>query len=108
MQASRRQSDEHVARLYTFSGDKIFAFHGAYDKPSEIIFAHRIETWHLGGLAADQRAGCFAAGAAHTLNELLDYIGIELTHREVVEKKQRLGALHQNVVDAMIYQVPAD
>ena len=39
---------------------------------------------------------------------MLDHIRIELAHRQIIEKKQRLRALHQNVVDAVIHQISAD
>ncbi len=62
----------------------------------------------LGGLAADQRAaGAFAAG-----RDALDHLGrdvdVEPLADEVVEEEQRLGALHEDVVDAHRDEVDAD
>ncbi len=62
----------------------------------------------LGRLAADQRAaGLLAAGG-----DALDHVGrdvdVELAAGEVVEEEQRLGALHEDVVDAHRDEVDAD
>ena len=46
-------------------------------------------------------------GAAHPFDHLLDDRGIEFSHGQVIEEKKRLGALSQNVVDAMIQDVSA-
>ena len=62
----------------------------------------------LGHLAADQRAAGLAAAVGHALDELLDVVGVELAHRDVVEEEQRLGALADDVVDAHRHEVDAD
>jgi hypothetical protein len=63
---------------------------------------------HLGGFAADQGA----AGELAAFGDAFDHGGggihVELAAGEVVEEEQRLGALHQDVVDAHGDQVLAD
>src|SRR5712671_4027859 len=58
--------------------------------------------------SADEGASSFAAGAAHAFDELLDDLRVELAHRKVVKEKERLRALHENVVDAVTHEVAAD
>ena len=39
---------------------------------------------------------------------MIDYLRFEFAHSEVVQEKQRLGTLNENVVDAVIYEVATD
>ena len=48
------------------------------------------------------------AGAGQPLDDLLDDARIELAGGEIVQEKQRLRALHGDVVDAVIDQALAD
>jgi len=67
-----------------------------------------IHARHLGGFPTDQRA----AGNAATFGDAFDdgRAGgdVELAHGVVVEEEQRLGALHDDVVDAHGDEVDAD
>ena len=74
VQADGWQSDQCVTGLDILSGEKFFALDDADDESREVVFAGRVEAWHLRGFAADQRAPGFAAGAAHTLDKLLDNV----------------------------------
>src|SRR5262249_4907218 len=78
------------------------------DETGKIVLAGRIKAGHFGGFAADERAAGFAAGAAHSFDELLDHLRLELAHGEIVEEEKRFGALPQNIVDAVIDEVAAD
>src|SRR5713226_2083427 len=102
------QRDQSVPGLDAFAGKKFFAFDSADDKACKIILAGRIKTGHLRGLTADEGAAGLAARAAHAFDKLLDDVGIEFSHREVVEEEQRLRAVDENVVDAVIDEVAAD
>ena len=62
----------------------------------------------LGHLAADEGAAGLPAPEGDALDELLDVVGVELAHRDVVEEEQRLGALAHDVVDAHGDEVDAD
>jgi len=108
MQAGGRQRDQSVSGLDTLAGEKILAFDGADDEACQIVFAGWIKSGHLRGFAADEGAAGFAARAAHAFDELLDDLRIELAHGQVVEEKQRLRALHENIVDAVIDEVAAN
>ena len=108
MQTCGRQSEQRIAGLDRFAGEQFFALHNTDDEAREIVFARRIKAGHLRGFSADERAAGFAAGAAHALDELLDDLWIHFSQGEIVEEKERLGALHQNVVDAVIDEVAAN
>src|SRR6202035_3299731 len=102
------KGEERVAGFDVFAAENIFAFDDADDESGEIVFADRIEAGHFRGFAADEGAACFAAGAAHAVDELLDDVGFELAHGEIVEEEERFGALDENVVDAMVDEIAAD
>ena len=85
------------------------ALDGADGEAGEIVVAVGIHAGHLGGLAADQRA----AGLAAALGDAGDDRAsprrdLELAGGEIVEEEQRLGALHDEVVDAHGDEVDAD
>ena len=62
----------------------------------------RVEARHLGGLAADEGAPVLEAGRRDALHHLRRHVGRETARGEVVEEEQRLGALHEDVVDAVV------
>ena len=83
-------------------------FHRADGEAGEVVFAGRVHAGHLGGLAADQRAAGLFAARGDALDHVGGGVDVELAAGEVVEEEQRLGALHQDVVDAHRHQVDAD
>ena len=84
------------------------AIDDADDEAGDVVFAVGIEARHLGGLAAEQRAAVLAARRAPPGDDLLGDLRRQPAGRQVVEKEQRLGALHEDVVDAVIHEVRAD
>ena len=62
----------------------------------------------LGGLAADQRAARLLAAGRDALDDVGGDRDVEPLADVVVEEEQRLGALHQDVVDAHRDEVDAD
>ena len=67
-----------------------------------------IKAGHLGSLAADERATILLAGVSDAADDLLGDLRLQLAGGEVVHEKHGCGALHGNVVDAVIDQVGAD
>jgi hypothetical protein len=108
MRARGCQAEHHVARRDLAAIDDLGLFHRADREAGEIVFAIRVHARHLGSLAADQGA----AGQFATAGDALDHIGrarhIQLAAGKVIEEEQRLGALHQDIVDAHRDQVDAD
>ena len=100
MRAGRGQTQDRIAGRDGGAVDDLGLLHHADREAGQIVFAVRIHAWHFGGLAADQRA----AGQFATLGDAFDHLGrdvdVELAAGEVVEEEQRLGPLHQDVVDA--------
>ena len=97
MQARRSQPEHDVTRRDPARQDLI-ALHRADRKAREIVVAALVEPGHLGGLAADQRAARLAAACGDPFHDLRADFGRELAAGEIVEKEQRLGALHDEIV----------
>ena len=108
MRAARGQADDHVAGNNAAAIDDAALFDHTHRKSGEIVFAVGIHARHFRGFAADQRAtGLFAARGDPT-DHLRRDIHIELAARKIIEKEERLGALHQHVVDAHGDEIDAD
>src|SRR6185312_11988505 len=84
------------------------ALDGADRKTGEIVIAAAVDPRHLSSLAADQRAAGLPAALGDAFDDLGTDLRVELAGGEVVEKEQRLGALHDQVVDRHGDQVDAD
>ena len=84
------------------------AFGGADRKAREVVIAVLVEPGHFGGFAADQRAAGFPAALGDAGDDRRGGLGIELAAGEIVEKEQRLRALHDEVVDRHRHQIDAD
>ena len=82
--------------------------HDADDEPGDVVLAVGVEAGHLGGLAAEQRAAVLAAAVGEPLDDLHGDVGVEPAGGQVVEEEQRLRALHEDVVDAVVDEVDAD
>ena len=108
MQTGRRQANQDVARHDRPAVDDLRPVDRADDEAGEVVFAVGIETRHLGGLAADQRATVLAARARDPADDLFGDVRGQPPRRQVVEKEQRLGALNENVVDAVVDEIGAD
>ncbi len=67
-----------------------------------------IDAGHFRGLAADQGAADLAAGRRDAFHHIGADRRIELAAGEIVEKEQRLGALHDEIVDRHGDQIDAD
>ena len=106
VQAGRRQADEHVARRdASCRRSSASRVDDADDEAGDVVFAVGVEARHLRGLAAEQRAAVLAARRRQTLDDLHGDVGLEPAGGEVVEEEQRLGALDEDVVDAVIDEV---
>src|SRR5580704_7594799 len=108
MQAARWQCKKRVAGANHARLKPPFSLDGANNKAREIVLTRRVKIRHLGSLAADQRAPSLLGRSAHALDNLLDDARIKLPHRQIIQKKQRLGALRQNIVHAMIQNIRTD
>ena len=76
--------------------------------PRHIKRALGVHAGHLGGLAAQQRAACGAAGLGDAGHHGGDVFGHKAAGGDIVEEKERAGILHQNIVDAVVDNVVAN
>ena len=103
-----RQADQRVAGPNRSTVDQPFARNHSDNEPGDIVLAISVEAGHLGGLAAEERTAIFAAGARQAFDDLDGHIRFETACCEIVEKKERLRALHEDVVDAVVDEIDAD
>ena len=108
MHAGGGEREDRIAGFEIGARQKLGALHGTYGESSEVIIAGGIEAWHLGGLAADQRASGLAAAFRNPGDDTLGNTDIELAGSEIVEKEERLGALHHEIVDVHGDEIDAD
>ena len=109
MDARRLEAEKYVSRGNGLElGQHIAAFHGADGEASEVVVAGAVHARHLGGLSADERAAAVLAALGNRCDDLCSLGALELTRRKVVEEEERLGALHDQIVDHHRHQVDAD
>ncbi len=102
------QAENDVADGDVFTRQKVAALRGADGETGEIIVFSGVKAWHFSGFAADQRrAGLKAAGGDAGDDGGAD-LGVELAGRVIVQEKQRLCALHDQIVDAHCDEVDPD
>ena len=108
MYAVGGQAQNHIACADGAAVDDFIFFHRTDCETGQIVFAVWVHGGHFGGFATDQGA----VGLLATLRDAFDHIGggvdVEFAAGEVVEEKQRFGALYQDVVNAHGDQVNAD
>jgi hypothetical protein len=106
--ARRGEAEDHVSGDNLVSGQHLIALDRADAEAGEVIVAIAIHARHFGGLAADQRA----AGLAAALGDAGDHGGgdsiVEFAGGIIVEKEERLRALHDKIVDAHGDEIDAD
>ena len=106
--ARRGQTEHRVAGCDIRPRQQRAAFGGADCKAREIVIAVLVETRHLGGFTADQGAAGFPAPLGYAGNDGCGGLRIEFAAGKIVQKEQRLRALHHEVVDRHRHQIDAD
>ena len=99
---------QHVAFDDVVGRQQLAALGRADREAREVVVVAVIHAGHFRGLAADQRATCLAAAFGDAADDRRALVRIELAGREIVEEEQRLGALHDDVVDAHGDEIDAD
>ena len=108
MHARRCEAQHHVAGGDVGARQKRAALGRADREAREVVVARLIEARHLGGLAADQGTFRLPAAFGYALDDRRAHLGLELSTGEVVEEEERLGALHDEIVDRHGHKVDAD
>ena len=94
--------------LNVFAGDDLVALDNADNEAGKIVFAIGIEAGHFGGFAADEGAAVVLAGIGEAGDNFFGDFRFEFAGGEVVHEEHGRGALHGDVVDAVVDQVAAD
>ena len=102
-----RQSQNDVTGARCGSIDDGVLFHDPDAETRQIVVLAVIHARHLGRFAAHQCAAGLHAPLDDAGDQAFAHAHIELARRKVVEKKQRLGALDDHVVDAHGHQIDA-
>jgi hypothetical protein len=106
--AAGGQPDHDVA------GRDALRVHGALElddtdaESREVEIARGVEVGHLGRFAAEERAPGLFAPLDHAADQVGQHRLLDLRHRDVVKEEERLGPLHDEVVDVHRDQVNAD
>ena len=108
MHAGGGQAEDPVAGLEIGPRQQRAALGSAHREAGEVVILLGVHARHLGGLAADQRAAGLDAAIGYAADDLDADLRIELAGGVVVEEQQRLGALHDQVVDAHRHEIDAD
>ena len=108
MEAARSEAEDDVAGHDALSGQLLAPLDGADAEAGEVVVARAVHAGHLRRLAADEGAAGEAAALGDAGDDGLGGAGLKLAGCEIVEEEQRLGALHDQVVDAHGDEVDAD
>ena len=108
MHAGGGEAEDDVALCNVAGRQQLPALGSADGEACEIVVAAGIHARHFGRLAADQRAARLAATGRNAADDGRTLVRIELAGGEIVEEEQRLGALHDEIVDAHGNEVDAD
>ena len=106
--ARGRQADDDVADRDVGPRQDLATFDGTDREACEVVICALVVARHLGSLAADKRASCLTATFADARDDGGRGCHVELSDSEIVEEEQRLGTLHDEVVDAHGHKVDAD
>ena len=107
MRTTRGKPEQHITRRHPVAANDSCFFDDPHGEARQVVFAIGIHARHLGCFTADQRAARLFTAAGNTAHHTRGGIHIQPATSEVVQKKQRLGALHQNVIDAHGDQINA-
>ncbi len=108
MDSGRSEPENRVAGADRAAVEQSLALDRADAEAGEVVIALGIHPRHLGGLAADQRAAGLAAALGDRGDHTLGDGGIELSACIIIEEKQRLGALDDQIVGAHRDQIDPD
>ena len=99
MHPAGRQADQHIARSNPLR-QLGATFHRAHGKACQIKVILGIHSRHLGCFPADQSAARQAAALSNPLYDLGRLRHMQLAGREIIEEKQRLSALADQIIYA--------
>ena len=107
MHAGTGQAEDRIARLDVARQQRA-ALRRAHREAGQVVVAAAIHARHFRRFAADQRAARLAAALGDAADDRRRLRYVQPAGGEIVQEEQRLGALHDQVVDAHRHQVDAD
>ncbi len=105
MQPAGGQPDDGIPGSDFISSDYIVFLHHPDDEAGQVVVTLAVETGHLRRLPADESAADIAAGGGQSPRHRLHLPHRQLTHGDIVQKEQRLGAAGEYVIDAVVDDV---
>ena len=108
LKAAGRETDDNVSSADGLTGDKFALLYATDDSADEVIFTGRIKAGHLRRLAAEKSHLILFTSLAKTGNDVLELNGINLGGADVIHEKERLRALNENIVYAVVDDVLTD
>ncbi len=108
LKAAGRKTDDNVSGADGLAGNKFALLHAADDGAYKVVFTGGIKTGHLRGLTAEKRHLILFASLAKAGNDVLELNGIDLGGADVIHEKERLRALNENIVYAVVDDVLTD
>ena len=105
MQSARGKSEHDIVGLNVGAGDDVCLFDHPHRETGEIVLTQWVHAGHLCRLATNECASSHFAAHRDTLNNLGGNLYIQLATGKVVEKEERFGTLHQDIVDTHPNQI---
>ena len=101
MRSAGSDADEHVTCCHVLHPRQhLGALNRADDKTRQIVMPWRIHAWHFSGLAANQGAARLFAAFSNAGNDTFRDPAFQLPGCKIVQEKQRLSALGEDIIGA--------
>ncbi|MNJ47952.1 hypothetical protein D3C77_431300 [compost metagenome] len=108
MHTAGGQANNCIARCNLASVNNLALIYYPYREPGNIILALGVHAWHFCGFATDQGAARLTAAICNSGHNRLDLGRNYFIAGEVVQEKERLRPLNDNVIDAHRHRVNPD
>ena len=102
------ECDENIALPDPGTRDDLRLVNDAHDEAGEIVIGRGVDARHLSGFPADKGAAILATPRRNARYHPFHDVRQQLPERDVVQEEHRHGALHENVVGAVIDEAVPD
>ena len=108
LKAAGRETDDNVSGADGLARDELALLHATDDGADEVVLTGGIKTGHFRRLAAEKSHLVLFACLAKAGNDVLELNRINLGGANVVHEKERLRALNENIVYAVVDDILTD
>src|SRR5690606_16936374 len=108
MRTAGSNADDDIVRLYRLPVDQFASLHCPDTETREIILTVRIHVRHLGRLATDQGGASLFTPLCDASNDVRRDLDVEAPAGEIIQEKQWLSSLDDDIVHAHRDKVDAD